>query len=295
MKFYIVTPAYNALHWLRSCVRSVFDQVCEGVEVHHHVQDGGSGDDTVLWLQEWQNSHADVPGYRLTFESAKDCGMYDALNKAWEQIPADAEVTAHLNCDEQYLPTALSQVAAAMCKNPEADIAITSYIIIDAQSRYICHRRPVFPHCWIGHTVCEIITCACFHRVTTFKKNGVTFDPQWRSIGDLIFYRDILQHAPRCVVLPRVFTGVFRVTGNNLAWTDVTAQEWLRYEKTVPASLLKLKKLAAFISNVKRRTADWWYPAPDSYCFYEPDSETRCSRFIKRPTSHWGCRTEGEN
>lgn len=41
MTFYIVTPAYNALSWLQRCIYSVADQVAEGVEVHHHIQDGG--------------------------------------------------------------------------------------------------------------------------------------------------------------------------------------------------------------------------------------------------------------
>ena len=295
MKFYIVTPAYNALHWLQGCVRSVADQVGEGVEVHHHVQDGASKDATVAWLEAWQQQHAHTPGYKLTFESAPDAGMYDALNKAWDKMPENAEITAHLNCDEQYLPSALEQVALAMTRSPEADIAISSYIIIDAQSRYICHRRPVNPCRWIGRTVCEIITCACFHRVDFFKKHGVRFDPKWRSIGDLIFYSDILRHSPRCMVLPRVFTSVFRVTGNNLAWSDVTAREWVVYEKTLPAHSLKLKKLAAFISNVKRRSSDWWYPSPSSYSFYNLDEVVRSSRIIKTPTSHWGCRSEGED
>ena len=113
MKFYIVTPAYNALQWLQGCVRSVADQVKEGVEVHHHVQDGGSTDGTPSWLKTWQEEHQGVSGYTFTFESAKDAGMYDALNMAWEKIPSDAGVTAHLNCDEQYLP---GGIGASWCR-----------------------------------------------------------------------------------------------------------------------------------------------------------------------------------
>ena len=34
MKFYIVTPTYNALSWLERSVRSVADQVGQGVASH---------------------------------------------------------------------------------------------------------------------------------------------------------------------------------------------------------------------------------------------------------------------
>lgn len=294
MKFYVVTPSYNALQWLQGCVRSVADQIGSGVQVHHHVQDGGSADGTVAWLAEWQRAHENCPGYTLTFESAPDKGMYDALNKAWDKMPADADVTSHLNCDEQYLPAALSQVATAMQNNPKADIALSSYIIIDALDRYICHRRPVYPHKWISRTVCEIITCACFHRVSTFLGHGVRFDPHWRSIGDLVLYRDILVTSPRVLVLPKVFTSVFRVTGSNLAWTEVTQREWPDYLARLSSADAKLQRLAAFLSNVKRRSCDLWHAAPCSYEFYSADSGVRSQRLIKQPTSHWGCRTEGQ-
>ena len=295
MKFYIVTPAYNALHWLRSCVRSVTDQVCEGVEVHHHVQDGGSADDTVQWLQEWQNSHADMPGYRLTFESTKDKGMYDAINKAWDKMPADADVTAHINCDEQYTPAALQKVAQAVAATPKADIFVASHIIIDDCERYICHRRPIRPYKWISHTTCEIITCACFHRASSFVRHGVRFDTQWRSIGDLILYRDILQHSPRVALLPNLFTSIFRVTGSNLAWSQITQKEWDVYNNLMPKMAYRTRKLADVISKVKRRVCDALHAAPVSFEVYPPEASQRVSVRIKHPTVHWGCRTVGED
>ena len=80
MKCYIVTPTYNSLHWLPRCVRSVASQVGGGVQIHHHVQDGGSSDGTVEWLRNWSNSHSGQEGYTITFASGKDAGMYDAIN-----------------------------------------------------------------------------------------------------------------------------------------------------------------------------------------------------------------------
>lgn len=293
MKFYIVTPTYNALGWLQRCVQSVADQACEQVEVHHHVQDGGSADGTPEWLAAWQQEHAATPGYTLTYQSAPDNGMYDAINKAWAQMPADADVTAHLNSDEQYLPAGLKKIAAELAAHPKADIAISSYVIFDAQNRYICHRRPIRPYKWISRTVCEIVTCACFHRVPGFVRHGVRFNPHWRSIGDLVMYSEIVNTSPRFLVLPNVVASAFAVTGSNLAWTDVTRREWPEYYATVPALYRALSKLAAFCSNLKRRSCDLWYPAPTLYDIYHKDAAARTRHLIKRPTSHWGCRTEG--
>lgn len=293
MKFYIVTPAYNALHWLKSCVRSVADQACDGVEVHHHVQDGGSADGTVEWLREWQDSHQQA-GYCLSFESAPDKGMYDAINKAWDKLPADAHITAHLNCDEQYAPGALQKVAQAASAAPKADMFVTSHIIIDAQNRYICHRRPLKPYKWVSHTTCEIITCACFHRVAYFLSHGVRFDTQWRSIGDLIFYRDILQHSPRVALLPHLFASIFRVTGSNLAWSDITQKEWDIYNNLMPKAAYRFRKLADVLSKVKHRLCNALHANPDSYEVYPPDASQRVKIHIKHPTVHWGCRTVGE-
>ncbi|MDF7825426.1 hypothetical protein P4B35_15475 [Pontiellaceae bacterium B12227] len=65
MKFWIVTPSYNQLEWLKLCVASVRDQVIsadgrsalgggeERIEVNHHVQDANSTDGTVDFLQQY--------------------------------------------------------------------------------------------------------------------------------------------------------------------------------------------------------------------------------------------------
>ena len=86
MKFYIVTPTYNSLNWLRCCIKSVADQVCEDVEIHHHVQDGCSTDGTPLWLEQWREQSLSIVGYKFTYDSEPDKGMYDAINKAWDKI-----------------------------------------------------------------------------------------------------------------------------------------------------------------------------------------------------------------
>lgn len=287
MKFYIVTPTYNSLQWLSRCVRSVADQVGEGVEVHHHVQDGGSSDGTPAWLEQWAGEHAGHAGYKFSYRSGRDRGMYDALNLAWADIPADADVTAHLNSDEQYLPGALSGVAAVYEGRPQTDLVLTTFIILNQDGSYHCHRRPVFPHAWSSRMVCEIITCACFHKVSSFRKHGVRFQAVYKSIGDLVFFADIMNTRPNVVVCPELLTSGYAMTGSNLAWTAVTRAEEERYYKTLSPLQNRLRGLVRRAVNFRRRVTDVWSSPPKSCALYAGDSETRVTQVITKPTCIW--------
>lgn len=292
MKFYIVTPTYNALEWVQRCIRSVADQVEDGIEVHHHVQDGASSDGTPVWLQAWQEAHQTVPGYTFTYDSGKDAGMYDALNKAWEKMPSDADVTAHLNSDEQYLPGALKGVSSEILEHAEADIMACAFIIVDGEGRYICHRRPVQPISLRSRVVCELNTCACFHRVSVFRKHGIRFDTRYRSIADMIMYRDIIRHGIRVRILPSLLTSTFAVTGSNLAWTDVTAAEMPLLEAETPRLLMLCTRILNLWSNLGRRVNDWFCDAPRSYALFLKSDAGRTLKTVKYPTAHWGMRSE---
>lgn len=293
MKFYIVTPSFNSINWLPCCIRSVADQVCEGIQVHHHIQDGGSSDGSVKWLETWKQDHADTTGYTFTYESAKDAGMYDAINKAWENLPLDADVTAHLNSDEQYLPFALSDIAREFVKHPNAEVAIGTYIVVDAQGRYICHRRPIKPRRWISRTVCEIITCACFHRVSSFLRHGVRFNACWRAIADVAFYRDLVNSSPRFLILPHMYTSVFTVTGDNLQWSDTSKAEWAHLMSFEPRWVRKLHAFTYRWSNLKRILTDAICSSPDSFSIYLPSRMDRSCVHINKSTCRWSNRTQG--
>ena len=61
MKVWIVTPSYNQVDWLKRAVASVADQAVDGLQVHHHVQDGTSTDGTVQFLKAYQEQCAADP------------------------------------------------------------------------------------------------------------------------------------------------------------------------------------------------------------------------------------------
>lgn len=294
MHFYIVTPAYNACEWLARCVRSVADQVTPGVTVHHHVQDGGSSDGTREWLEQWQREHAGQQGYRLSFERAPDGGMYDAINRAWDALPPEADITAHLNCDEQYLPGALAAVAERMEQQPAADIAVGSYLVLDRHYRYICHRRTSLLSATFSRVICQIITCACFHRAEPFRSRRIRFDTSYRSLADLLFYRDTLAAGARAMLMPGLITSAFVVTGDNLSWSDVTRHERKRLLAEQPRWLRLLAPLMLKLNNAQYLICDCFCEKPKRYEVYCGEERTRSLFSIRRPTVRWGMRDTGE-
>lgn len=291
MLCYIITPAHNALHWLPACVRSVADQIGEGVEVHHHVQDALSTDGSAAWLEAWQREHADTPGYTFTYASAPDNGLYDALNKAWEHMPPQAGLTAHLNADEQYLPGALATMCRAMDAHPQAELITTTYLMCDEDGRYHCHRRPVQPHAWTSVLTCELMTCVCFWRAEALRRSGRKFDTGYRSLADVPFYRDVVASGTRILSLPRLITSVYTLTGRNLSWEPVTAAERARYSAAVPAWQRLLYPLSRRWVNLKRRLVDLRCPAPQESALYRGTDATRTAERISGPTCI--CRRRG--
>ena len=292
MKFWIVTPTFNSLHWLPQCIRSIADQAQDGIEVYHHVQDGGSTDGTVAWLQDYAAACRTQPhpNYHFSHASARDRGMYDAINIGWELAPHDIDIIAHLNSDEQYLPNALKNVAEAAVRYPKADILLGTYIILDKDSRYIAHRRPVKPRTWSSYYTCAVITNSCFHRAPAFRHHGIRFDITWKSISDMVFYSHLTQARLRFQTIP-VITSAFHCTGGNLAWSEASWKEGVEYAHHIPWWASKLNPIIYRWVNLKRRLADMGKPAPQEYAVYLPQEDTRTMWRIHHPTVCWGFRT----
>lgn len=290
MTFFIVTPTFNSLAWLPQCVRSVAAQAGEGVGVHHFVQDGGSTDGTRAWLDEWKQAHPDTAEYRFGYVSEPDAGMYDAINRAWEHLPSDADWVAHLNSDEQYLPGALRALGEAVRQQPGADIYLAQYVILDKDFRYIAHRLPVTPRAWSSWYNCACITNASFHRAGRFREHGIRFDTRWKSIGDLVFFRDLTREGLRFSLVDSV-TSAFICTGGNLAWSDASWQEGARYAETIPGWARRLNPVIYRWVNFKRLVRGWFTPLTTSYCLFLPGEEEPREFPIVYPTVRWKFRT----
>jgi glycosyltransferase involved in cell wall biosynthesis len=237
----VVTPSYGQLEWLRMCAASVADQ--SGVSVEHLVQDAGTGEALEAWA-------ATRPGLRLFVEP--DEGMYDAVNRGLRR--ARGAICAYLNCDEQYLPGVLAEVAALFEKRPDVDVLFGDAVLLDSSGEPFAYRRVVLPD--RVHTRLAIVgtlTCAMFFRRTLFER-GYEFNPAWKAIGDAEWVDRLLRDRIRMAVIRKPLAA-FTMTGANLGESPLARDEYAIWRReagappawlTGPAVLLhRLRKLLA--------------------------------------------------
>lgn len=210
MKFSIVTPVYNGLRFLSETIESVLSQAGD-FEIEYIVQDGGSTDGTIALLQEWQQKLDEgcMPLHckkvTMQWTSAKDAGMYDAVNKGFARATGD--VYAYLNSDDTYVPSALQKIANVFAARP--DIlwlkGVTSFIDehskvteygncylynqpwiakgIYGRNAYFIHQDSVF---WKK----ELWGKTCTHAGT------IGIDPKLTLAGDYALWIEFAKHVP---------------------------------------------------------------------------------------------------
>jgi len=211
MDFTIVTPSFRQLDWLELCLASVADQ--EGVKIEHIVQDGGTTGFSDF-VRPMQARWPDREGYALRMFSEPDQGMYDAVNRGLKK--GTAPLCAYLNCDEQYLPGALREVAQYFQHNPSTDIIFGGVLVVKADGRLISARRPArlfLPHVMTCHL--PNFTCAMFFRRKVLESQQAWFDSQWRDCADALWVMDRLK-AKIEIGRTMKFTTVFTDTGANM-------------------------------------------------------------------------------
>lgn len=108
-RFTIVTSSLNHGHFIEATLQSVRDQAREDVE--HIVIDGGSTDDTVDILREFDSSLA-------YWVSAPDSGQPGAWNEGVRRSRGD--ILGFLNSDDLYMPGGLNEMARVADGAPDA-------------------------------------------------------------------------------------------------------------------------------------------------------------------------------
>ena len=87
--------------------------------------------------------------------------MYDGINRGLRRARGD--IVAYLNCDEQYLPGALSAVQQFFDAHPGVDVLFADFVVVDGAGNYLFHRKvqkPLLHHTWVSHLAA--FTCATF-------------------------------------------------------------------------------------------------------------------------------------
>ena len=104
MKISVITATWNSGKTVKDTIESVLHQTYTNVE--HIIKDGGSKDNTMEICEEYKKnfySSADAPSPKvksIKIVSAKDAGIYDAMNKGIEMATGD--IIGILNSDDFY-------------------------------------------------------------------------------------------------------------------------------------------------------------------------------------------------
>jgi glycosyltransferase involved in cell wall biosynthesis len=272
----IVTPSYGQLDWLRLAVASVADQ--EDVNVEHIIQDGGTANIEEVLRSQFGKLLAETKRLQLFVE--KDAGMYDAVNRGLSQARGD--ICAYLNCDEQYLPGALANVAKFFADRPEVDVLFGDAILINAEGLPLSYRRAILPslvHLRLADL--NTLTCATFFR-RRLVEAGHLFPTHLKIAGDQYWVFQLLQAGVRMEVLRKPFS-VFTFTGSNLSNSAQASEEkfaWLPSNEkpsrwlTPPVVLWhRLRKL--FAGAYRRR-----YVTIEIYTRDQPDRRRQISSSV---------------
>jgi glycosyltransferase involved in cell wall biosynthesis len=237
----IITPSFNQIEWLRLAVASVADQ--EGVDYEHIIQDGGTDELTQVLQSEFPHL---LHQKQLEVFVEKDAGMYDAVNRGLSRARGD--ICAYLNCDEQYLPGALSHVVSFFQRNPEMDVLLAGSVVVDGNGRYICSRpalKPSLRHLEAGQMY--NLTCSIFFHARLVRERKLFFDPSLRIIGDLDWLRRVVETGGR-IATSDFLTSAFSDLGTNLALSAGAAAEAAR-TRTSNSPWRKLSSAALVASH----------------------------------------------
>jgi glycosyltransferase involved in cell wall biosynthesis len=271
----IITPSFRGGRWLPLCIASVADQKAP---LEHLVQDAGSDDGTLDWLTRDGRVQAFVE---------KDRGMYDAVNRGYRR--ASADILAYLNCDEQYLPHALSRVLACFRDHPEVDVLFGDCLVVDAQGNYLCERRSLTPrlvHTWTASNL-AFLTAATFLRRRVLDQRQLWFNPDYRDAGDQDWALRLVRAGIKTAVLPE-FLSVFTETGANMNLGENASRERQAFHATAPFWARLLSPFALAHHRLRRWRAGHYRCQPHDYAIYTQDSPlVRKSFHVSHPTFRW--------
>lgn len=292
MNFSIITPSFNQLDWLRLCVASVRDQVdsfpsainhqpstAESARIEHIIQDAGSPGIEDLAREVGANFYRDgklvfttshpSPAkrhHRVTIFCESDNGMYDAVNRGLRK--ASGDVCAYLNCDEQYLPGILGNLATRFSESQDIEVFFGDTVITDEDGLYLCTRKASMPglfHTWVCSL--SVFTAATFFRRAVFEKRQIIFNNQFRAVGDALWVMDLIRNRV-CMKRLGMLTSVSTETGNNLILDPASRLEGMRLRLLAPVWVRILRPLWIFDHRIRRFLTGVYRVKPCEYAIF---------------------------
>ncbi len=182
----IVTPSFNQADYLEATIKSVLEQSYPHIE--YIIMDGGSTDGSVDVIQKYA-------GKLRYWESAKDKGQTDAINKGFNRAKGD--ILAWLNSDDTYAnPNAIADAVNFLVANPEVAMVYADCDFINEQGQVIgkfASRQTDYAKLRTGYV--HIPQQTMFFRARYWKELG-PLDPSFYFAMDYDLWVRIAKHAP---------------------------------------------------------------------------------------------------
>ena len=131
LKISIVTPSYNQGQYLEQAILSVINQNYDNYE--YFIMDGGSNDTSLDTIKKYES-------YLTYWQTTKDGGQADAINKGWERCSGD--LIAWLNSDDYYEANCFNHVSDLFNENPNASIIYGNCSVVSRNGEYLDSKLP---------------------------------------------------------------------------------------------------------------------------------------------------------
>lgn len=253
--FSIATPTLNSLDKLKRCVGSVRGQ--KNVEYEHIIHDAQSVDGTAEWGMEQKD---------LLFKSQSDNGMYDAINKAWDESTGD--ILCWLNSDEQYLPGTLKLVQNIFENNSDVDFVYGNAIVITNEGLPLSARREIrLSTTYISNSFLNAYSCTMFFRKKLFDGGLLRLDDRFKYASDMDMVLRLLDQGTNYIHINQ-YLSLFTFDGNNLSCSPKMLLETTEIQKKYGAFSIELfRKIVVMGRYFERLITGSYLKEPLKYDF----------------------------
>lgn len=251
--FTVVTPSYQQGIFLERTITSVLSQ---GVDLEFIVMDGGSQDQTLEILAQYDNE--------IDWVSAPDGGQADAVNQGIAK--AQGEIIAWLNSDDVYYPGALARVAQVFHQHPEAQVVYGDADWIDEFDQVL---KPFPTEPWSYQRLKE--TCYLCQPAVFFRRS---LAEQWgvleASLNYCMDYELWLRYGQQVdfYYLPH------KLAGSRMYSSNKTMGQALAAHAEINQMLQK---------KLDKIPANWLF----GYALIKAEKTTQISRYDRRQTHHF--------
>lgn len=224
-KISIITPSFNQAKFLIKTIESVASQDGD-FKIEHIVMDGGSTDESVQVLQEYEKQLKNSDKVTFIWKSEKDKGQSDAINKGLKLATGD--LIAYLNSDDTYCDYAFINVIKAFESNPNGLWASGYCHIIDENDHLIQPSITRYKNLWLNHysyktllVLNYICQPATFWKKEVVDKIGL-FNEDYHYTMDYDYWLRIGKDNPLVVV--NKYLANFRIHGTSKGKTAYIKQ-----------------------------------------------------------------------